>query len=47
MLIFGIFQDTLWSKYTPKRTKLNHIFQIFLGKLAILAYVLAYACNYN
>ena len=30
----GIFQDTIWSKDTPKRTKMHHIFKIFSGELA-------------
>ena len=38
MLIFREFFKTQ-SKYTPKRTKLRHIFINFLGELA-------YACNY-
>ena len=29
-----MFQDTILSKYTSKRTKLHHIFIFFSGKLA-------------
>ena len=28
-----IFQDTISSKYTPKRTKLHHIFKTFSGSI--------------
>ena len=37
------------KKYTPKRTKLHHIFKIFSGKLAYAHEPpsMIYACTYN
>ena len=47
LILSGIFQDTLRSKFTPKSTKLHHIFLIFSGELAYAPEPLAYVCNYN
>ena len=33
MVIFEIFKDKIWSKYTPKRTKLHHFKKISRGSM--------------
>ena len=33
MVIFKIFKDKIWSKYTPKRTKLHHLKKISRGHM--------------